>query len=192
MDRQWNLYVHDKPGPGSTCESKTVDEFTTQLAEIARSHPNQLLLVVLHHPPYTYGPHGGDYGFKQHIFPFTAMNPNLYIPLPILGSIYPITRGIFGNLQDNKHPLYRTMVNAIEDAIKDHPNAMVVSGHDHNLQMIKKDSIPYVVSGAGARLNTLKKGKYQLFGEVRPGCSVIEVWKSGKVDIKFFTLDSKG
>ena len=64
IDSQWFLYLHDKPGPGSNCESKTIDEFQVQLAEIAAAHPNQLLIVAMHHPPYSYGVHGGDYTIK--------------------------------------------------------------------------------------------------------------------------------
>ena len=75
VDSQWFLYVHDKPGPGSNCGSKTIDEFQTELAEIAKAHPNQLLIVAMHHPPYTYGVHGGVYTWKEHIFPFTAIHP---------------------------------------------------------------------------------------------------------------------
>jgi hypothetical protein len=35
------------------------------------------------------GIHGGYFGIKQHIFPFTDMKKKLYIPLPVIGSIYP-------------------------------------------------------------------------------------------------------
>src|SRR4029079_16201424 len=113
------------------------------------AHPNQLLIVATHHPIMSYAVHGGDYTWKEHIFPFTAINPNLYIPLPIIGSIYPLTRGVFGNVQDLKHPLYKTMAKVIEDAVKKHPNKIFAAGHDHSLQLIIKDSTPYIVSGAG-------------------------------------------
>ena len=191
IDSQWFLYLHDKPGPGSNCESKTIDEFQVQLAEIAAAHPNQLLVVAMHHPIVSYGVHGGDYTWKEHLFPFTAVNPNLWIPLPILGSIYPLTRGVFGNVQDLKHPLYKTMANVIEEAIKKHPHAIVVAGHDHSLQMImRKDSVPYIVSGAGVGANRASDGKYLMFSDVNLGFSVIEVWKSGKTDVKFYNINS--
>ncbi len=80
IDSQWFLYVHDKPGPGSSCESKTIEEFGRQLSEIAAAHPNQLLIVAMHHPPYTYGVHGGDFTLKEHIFPLTS----LHLPKPFL------------------------------------------------------------------------------------------------------------
>ncbi len=191
LDSQWFLQVHDKPGPGSNCDSKTIEEFQTELSEIAAAHPNQLLIVAMHHPPYTYGVHGGSYTLKEHIFPFTALNKNLYIPLPIIGSIYPITRGLFGSIQDVGHPLYRTMANTVIDAVKKHPNTVFVAGHDHSLQLIIRDSIPFIVSGAGVKSTRTKEGRFKEFSDLNLGFSVIEVWKTGKVDVKFYDITNK-
>jgi hypothetical protein len=191
MDSQWFLYLHDKPGTGSNCVAKTVDEFAVELSQIVASHPNQMLVLAMHHPMYSYGVHGGDYTWKEHIFPFTAINPNLYIPLPVIGSIYPIARGVFGNVQDIPHPLYKTMINTIEEVIKKHPYPIAVAGHDHGLQFIVKDSIPYVVSGAGSVLSRIRPGRFAKFADVNLGFSVIEVWQSGKTDVKFYNLASK-
>jgi hypothetical protein len=194
IDSQWFLFVHEKPGPGSTCESKTTEEFATELREIIAMHPNQLLVVVMHHPIYTYGIHGGDYGWKEHLFPLTAAYPNLWIPLPIIGSIYPISRGVFGSLQDVRHPLYRNMVDIIEKAMKEHPNPVHVAGHEHSLQMVVKDSIPYVVSGSGINLSRVKEKNRKgtlLFSSVsEQGFALLEVRKSGAVQTKFYTTSS--
>ncbi len=190
IDSQWFLYLHDKPGPGSNCDAKTIDEFQTQLTEIAAAHPNHLLIVALHHPLLSYGVHGGDYTWKEHIFPLTAVYPKLYIPLPVLGSIYPLTRGVFGNVQDLKHPLYKSMAKVILEAIRNHPNPIVVSGHDHSLQMLMRDSIPYIISGAGVNSTRASEGKFKLFSDVTLGFSMIEVWNSGKVDVKFYNVHS--
>jgi hypothetical protein len=190
VDSQWFLYLHDKPGPSSNCDAKTVDEFQTELSEIAATHPNQLVIIAMHHPIYSYGSHGGDYTWKEHIFPFTAVNPKLYIPLPIIGSIYPIARGVFGSVQDIPHPLYKTFANTVEDVVKKQPYTIVVAGHEHGLQYNVKDSIPYIVSGAGSELSRIKPGRYSKFADVHYGFSLIEVWKSGKVDVKFYNLNS--
>lgn len=195
IDSQWFLYLHDKPGPGSNCSSKTLDEFGTELGEIAASHPNQMLVIATHHALYSYGPHGGDYTWREHLFPFTAINPNLYIPLPIIGSIYPLARGVFGSVQDIPHPLYKTMINTIEAVMRKHPYAIAVAGHDHGLQFIVrnslKDTLSYIVSGSGSTLSRIKPGRYSQFSDANLGFSVIEVWKSGKTDVKFYNLSSK-
>lgn len=191
MDSQWFLYVHDKPGPGSNCQSKTIDEFATELHEIVATHPNQLLVLAMHHPMYSGGVHGGDFSWKSHIFPFADAIPGLYIPLPILGSIYPIARGVFGNIQDIKHPLYRNMARTIEDVLREHPNVIVAAGHDHSLQFIRKDSMAFIVSGSGSNLSRVKKNKLDEFEDLNYGFAYIEVRKSGKVEIKYYNVASK-
>ena len=190
IDTEWFLYLHDKPGPGSDCDAKTLDEFQIELKEIANTHPNQLLIVAMHHPIYSYGTHGGDYTFREHLFPFTALKPNLYIPLPVIGSLYPLARGVFGSIQDIPHPLYWTMSRSIMEAIKKHPNTIVVTGHDHGLQLIKRDSIPHIISGSGSLLTKIRPGRFSIFSDVELGFSMIEVWKSGKIDVKFYNLNS--
>jgi hypothetical protein len=198
IDSQWFLYIHDKPGPSSNCTSRTVEEFTTELQEIVAQHQNQLLLIVTHHPIYSFGPHGGDYTWKEHLFPFTALNKNLWIPMPLIGSIYPISRGVFGNLQDVKHPLYQTMADAIEKAIRKHPNALIASGHDHSQQFIErvrqKDTIYQIVSGAASNLSRVKENKEGklLYHDLNYGIGVLEVYKSGHTVTRFYNLNSKG
>lgn len=192
MDSQWFLHVHEKPGPGSNCSATDADEFAVQLREILATHPNHLVILAMHHPMFTYGVHGGDYTFKEHIFPFTALNKNFYIPLPVLGSVYPIARGVFGNIQDIKHPIYQNMIEMVENTIKTHSNVITVAGHDHCLQLITKDSLPYIVSGSGAKINRVGKSRKGnlLFSDVNFGVAVIEVTKSGKVTTKFFNVQS--
>jgi len=193
VDSQWFMYVHDKPGPGSSCEARTVDEFQTLLKDIADSHRNQLLLVVTHHPMYSFGVHGGDYTWKEIIFPFTALNKNLWIPAFPLGLVYVVERGVFGNLQDVKHPLYQTMVKAVKNATKAHPNFIMASGHDHSLQLIRHDSMFQIVSGSGSNLSRVKENHREgdlLFHDVSPGFVVLEVSKSGSVTTKYYNVGS--
>ncbi|RZM12327.1 MAG: metallophosphoesterase, partial [Pedobacter sp.] len=83
MDSQWWIHEYDKPGVESDCPFKTKDEMLTELDEILAKNSKQLVLFATHHPFRSYGPHGGYFTFKQHLFPFTDIKKNLYIPLPI-------------------------------------------------------------------------------------------------------------
>jgi hypothetical protein len=196
IDTQWFLHTHDKPGPGSSCAAKTIDEFSVMLEEIMGSHPNQLVVLAMHHPLYTVGVHGGGgYTLRQHIFPLADAVKGLYIPLPVLGSVYPIARGIFGNIQDVNHPSYRTMAKTIEDVVKKYNNYVFVAGHDHSLQLLlkPKDSSYYIVSGSGAKTTRISRRKNDnvLFAQVQPGFTVLEISESGKVEVKFYNIFSK-
>ncbi len=202
MDSQWFLHTHDKPGPGSTCDAKTEGDFGSVLGEVMQAHKNQLVILAMHHPIHTIGVHGGvTYKLRHHIFPLAEAVPGLYIPLPVIGSIYPLARGIFGNIQDVNHPLYRSMANMIDEVLHEHPNTIVASGHDHSLQLLtdvhKNDTITrmvQIVSGSGAKLTTLsdkvRHNKYKIYAELIRGFSVVEVTKSGKVHTKFYNTDS--
>jgi hypothetical protein len=95
MDSQWWLHEFDKPGVESDCSYKTKAEILTELDEILSKNSGKLVLFATHHPFRSYGPHGGYFTFKQHIFPFTDAIPKLYLPLPVIGSSYPLTRAVF-------------------------------------------------------------------------------------------------
>src|SRR5258705_8518795 len=113
----------------------------------------------MHHPFRSNGVHGGFFGLKQHIFPFTELQKNLYIPLPVLGSIYPISRSVFGTPQDLKHPDYSNMVTSIDEVLKTHPNVIHVAGHEHAMEWIADSNNNYIVSGSGCRTSRVSHSK---------------------------------
>ncbi len=106
-----------KPGLESSCDQKTEDEVLSELADIAARNPGKLLVSAAHHPLRSHGIHGGYYKLKQHIFPLTDARPFLYLPLPVIGSVYPLVRGVFGTREDLPHPLYKRMIAGIEEAM---------------------------------------------------------------------------
>lgn len=118
FDSQWWLQPYDKPGIESDCQCKTADELVTQIQDIVNRNSKKLVLIACHHPFKSNSVHGGFYPLKQHIFPLTDIRKNLYIPLPVLGSIYPIARGVFGTPQDLSHPTYANMINQVKGARK--------------------------------------------------------------------------
>ncbi len=192
MDSQWFLHLHEKPALTSNCKSKTVIQFGTELAEIAARHPDQLLILAMHHPLHSHGVHGGEtYNLKDYIFPLANIVKGLYIPIPF---VYPVVRGWFGNLQDERHPIYKDMVDAIEGVLKNHKNAMTVAGHDHSLQFLQYDSMYQVISGSGAKQTKISTKQHKegsvLYAVSDKGFSMVEVRKSGKTEIKYYTVQS--
>ncbi|MBL7741471.1 MAG: BamA/TamA family outer membrane protein [Chitinophagaceae bacterium] len=192
MDSQWWLQQGEKTDLESDCDYKTEEEVVTALKDIIGSYPDRLILLAMHHPFYTYGAHGGYFTLKQHIFPLTDASPGLYIPLPVIGSVYPLARGVFGNIQDTKHPQYKNMIRRIEEIMKLHPNVIHAAGHEHSLQFLLHDSIPYIVSGSASKTTRVRKGKKSLFAKEENGFAVVEVTSDGKAEVKFYTLSGNG
>jgi hypothetical protein len=193
MDSQWWLQDEkDRPGDLSDCDCKDPKAIINALRDIIASYPDRLIVLAMHHPFYTHGEHGGYYTLKQHIFPLTDLKSGLYIPLPVIGSIYPISRGVFGNVQDTRNPKYKEMRERIEAVIEGHSNIIHVAGHEHTLQLLQHDSVYYVVSGAGSKNTRVKKGSHSLMAKEEIGFAAIELHASGKSEIKFYNADASG
>lgn len=189
MDSQWWLHEKDKPGIESDCDTKTKSEILTQVDDILSENADKLVLIAVHHPFRSYGPHGGYFTLKQHIFPFTDAVKNAYIPLPIIGSAYPLTRAVFGTIQDIKHPLYQEMIHSVEKVVKGYKNVIFVSGHEHTLQLIQDSGYNYIVSGSGSKSNRVSKGPGTLFHSSDFGYATLEISKSKNVVANFYTVD---
>ena len=188
FDSQWWIHPFEKPGIESDCECKTTEELLTRLEDIISRNSKKLVILACHHPFKTNSVHGGYFTVKQHIFPFTDWRKNLYIPLPVLGSVYPIARSVFGSPQDLSHPLYTNMINQVTGAVKSHSNIIFASGHDHGLQLIKDSSYNYIVSGGGCKTNRVSAGGRSLFSKQETGFAVMEVSKNKNVTLTFYTV----
>jgi len=191
MDSQWWLLRGDKPGYESDCKNKSEEEILDDLKDIVTHNANKLVIFACHHPFKSTGVHSGYYGIKQHIFPFTDLNKNLYIPLPIIGSIYPISRGVFGSPQDMKFPMYAHMIAVVEDVLKTHPYVVHVSGHDHNLQLINDSSYHYIVSGGGCKAQRVGHNKKTKFAAQSMGFAVMDISKNKNVRVTFYEVQPK-
>lgn len=190
MDTQWFLQRQNKPTTGSDCNASTGEEVAARFQDALRRNENKKVLVVSHHPMFTYGIHGGVFSAKDHIFPLTASKSlsNFYLPLPVIGSIYPLYRKWFGNIQDTSHPFYRQFRDPMVTLMKSHPDVIHAAGHEHALEHIKKDGLNYIVSGAGSKNNAHVKQKGDaLFAENTMGYARLDYYKTGKTQLTFYT-----
>lgn len=162
LDTQWWLHDGPKPGPGSGCRAGTPGEVTARLREDLRADTTALTVVVGHHPLRTAGPHGGMFTWKDHLFPLTAWKSWLWLPLPILGSAYPLARNLGISEQDLGSRTYRTMRDSLAAAFRSRPPLVYAAGHEHNLQVLDGGDLgvpTLVVSGAGAYGHTSTTGR---------------------------------
>ncbi len=184
LNTQYFLHGWDKPREDGICEYKSTAEALNELRSVVERNKEKHIILAAHHPAYTYGEHNGNFPLKDHIFPFTALNKSLMIPLPILGSIHPLFRKGFGNIQDNTHPKYKAIMKAIVSAMDASENVVFASGHEHSLQLIQKGKHHFVVSGSGAKTTHLKEGK-STFGKSERGFVALE-YQRGQASIKYW------
>ena len=92
LDTEWWLQAPPRPPePAAACPADSEGEVLDSL-RVALAAGDRHVLVVTHHPVSSWGPHGGYFPWMDHVFPLRAVAKWLWIPLPIIGSAYPIAR----------------------------------------------------------------------------------------------------
>ncbi|TDQ11326.1 metallophosphoesterase [Pedobacter metabolipauper] len=185
FDSEWWVYPYAKETAAGTCDCNTKEETIEKFKILLEKNKHKMIVLASHHPFQSYGSHGGYFSLKDHIFPLTALNKNLYVPLPVLGSLYPLLRTTFVNPEDKAHPLYTGMINRIDSVFAGFPNLIHVAGHDHGLQFIKNDQVQ-VVSGSGAKHSYVRKGKHALYASTLPGYVIIDQLKNNYVRFTYY------
>ncbi|SKB92808.1 metallophosphoesterase [Dyadobacter psychrophilus] len=193
VDSQWWLTDWDKDSKiNDGCEIKNREQFRFVFENVVRKYRSKNVVFAMHHPPYTYGPHGGRFTIKQHIFPLTELNPDLWIPLPVLGSISALFRATIGSRQDvaNKH--YKDLRTAVMAGAKKNGKFIFASGHEHALQFIENDNQEFIVSGSGSKNSPVGLGKGSRFASSRLGYSTINFYEGGEAWTNFWEVSPDG
>ncbi|RFM30203.1 BamA/TamA family outer membrane protein [Deminuibacter soli] len=188
-DSEWWLFPYGKPSDNAGCECTTKDEVIARMEDLLYKNRFKVIFFATHHPFKSYGPHGGYFSLRQHLFPFTDINKNLYLPLPVVGSLYPLYRVAIPNPEDLRHPLYKDMIKRFSDAMKPYPNIIHVSGHEHTLQLINGNMLQ-VISGADSKTNTVKKGRNSLFAQGSQGYVTADVLANNAVRLTCYSFEN--
>ncbi|WP_300602059.1 BamA/TamA family outer membrane protein [Niabella sp.] len=185
FDSEWWLFQHEKNSEDCACSTK--EACLEKLSEILSRNRGKRIFLVCHHPFQSYGVHGGYYNLKDHLFPLTNLNPHLYIPLPVIGSLYPLLRTSIPNPEDQRHPDYKEMTALIDSVFSGYNNLVHMAGHEHGLQFIKGQQMQ-IVSGAGAKNAYVKKGKHSLFAKKNSGFVTVDILTGGTLHIRYYML----
>ncbi|WP_025762312.1 metallophosphoesterase [Dyadobacter tibetensis] len=193
VDSQWWLMDWDKePKMNDGCEIKNRAHFQFVFENVVRKYRAKQVVIAMHHPPYTYGPHGGRFTWKQHLFPLTEINPGWYIPLPGLGTISALFRATIGSRQDMVNKRYRDLRKALLAGANKNGRFVFASGHEHGLQFIQNENHSFIVSGSGSKKSPVGMGKGSEFASSEPGYSTLEFYEGGQVWTTYYAVAPDG
>ena len=192
LDSQWWLedWNHE-PDMNRGCSVKTRGEWLKRVRELINEYRHEQMVIFMHHPFHSNGNHGGDFSWKQHLFPLTDLHPNLYIPLPVIGSIYPLMRQGLGHKQDIDHPLYKQMTEGLLDAAGKQRGLIFVSGHENSLQYHNPGWHHFIVSGSGSRSSYVREGYNTPFASSKLGYTQLKQMSDGSMQLAFFDEDNQ-
>ncbi len=196
IDTQWWLHGGPKPPDSvSSCPAGTWDEVEAALRTAIAGAGGRHVAIVAHHAIRSTGPHGGHFPWTDHIFPLRAWKKWLWLPLPIIGSIYPLSRKWGISSQDESNGKYRELTDGLERVFAEYSPLIYAAGHEHVLEVLEGQAARYLlVSGAGTYGHANKVGwrDETRFAASKAGFMRVDVLKSDKVRLGVWVVEETG
>ena len=176
MDSQWVLQGDDsEERKRSGCDIDDELELITYLQQILAKNKSKNVIIAAHHPVYSNGVTGGNYGAASHL-----------LPLPILGSVITGVKRISGGPQKFGHPQYEAYRSVINQALLNFEGVIHASAHDKNMQYHFQNNNHFIVSGSGADVDFARKGETADFSYMKQGFTKITHTKDQELWLDFY------
>lgn len=188
IDSQWWIKDWNKVrGINDGCISNSRESFMQYFEDAITDYKNKNIIIALHHPPHTNGPHGGYYSALSHIFPLRSIHKDLWLPLPGIGTMVNTARSSVGNSTDVSHPRYTSLSEEIVTLAEKHSNVIFVSAHEHSLQYFELNQQKFIVTGSGTKATPVRAGNGAVFAAGKPGFAVLKAYQDGSIWMEFHT-----
>ncbi|HEV2149150.1 MAG TPA: metallophosphoesterase [Longimicrobiaceae bacterium] len=179
LDTQW--WLHDGPKPrtaSSGCAAVSDQQVIDSVRAVLRSAGRRATVVVAHHPLVSGGEHGGYFDWPTYVFP-----------------LYPWARkGGFGD-QDVSSSGYRRMIRVLSTAFVPEPPLVYAAGHEHNLQVLRRDPARYLlVSGGGiyGHITQVRAITGTRYANRASGFMRLSILRDGRVRLAVILVDAEG
>lgn len=192
VDTQWWLHPHEKPGVESDCACKDDEQFLLALNQMVIKNRHKKVVMIGHHPMFSNGLHGGHAPLQYHLFPLLDLKPSLWIPLPLLGSVYVGYRTVLGNIQDIPHPRYKQLRKAMLEIFAKHPHLIYANGHDHSIQYHQQQGQHFITSGSGCKTDYVAKRQKARFAWAEKGFARIDFYENQEAWLSFWVAPGDG
>ncbi|NJB36744.1 metallophosphoesterase [Croceivirga sp. JEA036] len=182
IDSEWFLVNWDRhPTINDDCDIKDREQFLLELEDKIKDNRDKTTIIALHHPMFTYGSHGGQFSFKQHL------KATSKVPLPIFGTLVNVLRRTSGgSIEDQSNKRYNELKKRIVTLAQYSEKVVFVSGHEHTLQYIVEENIPQIVSGSGAKKGYTRLLNGSKFTTGSRGYAIMEVYTDGSSKVDFY------
>lgn len=189
IDTEWYLTNWNKrPDINDKCEIKDREKFFLELEDEIKDNRQKTTIIAMHHPMFSYGPHGGQYSFKKHFYPRNSGK----VPLPVLGTLINILRRTTGaSIADMQNKRYNQLKKRILTLAQFSEKVIFASGHEHTLQYIVEENTPQIVSGSGAKTGESRLLNGGRFSTGQMGYAILNVYKDGSSKVDFFGVEDE-
>lgn len=184
-------WLQDKDDRNKNCEINSETEVIDEIKDVIDNNQRKNILVLGHHPFLNIGNQGGFFSVRQHIFPLTDWWKPLYLPLPIVGSLYPLYRAGIGTKHDFAYPPNRKMRRAFIAAFEGYGNVVYVSDHEHNFQYFKYNRQDYIITNSSKEKSWVSRKNRAGFTYAQSGFVKLSLLQNGEVWVEYFIPDKE-
>lgn len=183
IDSQWYLEKWDQhPGINENCSVVDREQLFDIVEDVIKKNTHKSVVIALHHPIFSYGPHGGQFGLRQAIFPNNGV-----IPTPFLGALFNLIRKTSGaSVQDLQNERYRKFSNRLSTLAQLSKRVIFVSGHEHSLQYVVEKNTPQIISGSLSKQSPNRLIGGSKFASSQKGFAVLDIFKDGSSAVYFY------
>jgi len=194
MDIWAAIYQTEYPdGPLNHCQPPAGQGRLIPIVDAALHDKGQRRAIMIAHPPLlTSGPHGGYFRWQEHVFPLRVFNRHLWIPLPIIGSIFPIARMYGVTDTDQMGPQYEGYIESAKALFSPNHPTLAAAGHEHSLQVhIDPTGVFHAVSGAGSsrKVDYVRDMRSDLMSLAAPGYMRLDAYADSTLRLNVFSVD---
>ncbi len=152
IQTQWWNHPYERPRPAdATCKIATEEDFLEALEDAIKESQDRDVVIAGHFPLTSLGEYGGRMPLKSHIFPFYRNTHGQHIPLPLVGSMITAYRQNIGRSKDIVNHRFADIRQTLEDVFLSNRSLIYLSGHEHNLQILRKEDNYLINSGSPAK-----------------------------------------
>ncbi|WP_027126424.1 metallophosphoesterase [Gelidibacter mesophilus] len=182
LDSQWYITNWDRhPKINEHCNLKTRTDFLDEFRSEIKKARGKTVLVAIHQPMFSSGPHGGQHSLSSHL-----------TPVPLVGSLKNLMRNTSGIYNtDLSNVFYNELKRNLVAASQQNNSVIFISGHEQNLQYLVKDNIPQIISGSGSRTSATRLIKGAKFAYPDNGFAVLNIFKDGASEVKFISAKDR-
>ncbi len=175
---------------GVTACTHDHDSMLAALPAYVSAYPGLPVVIASHHPVRSDGTHGGRFGWRTHLFPLTDVVDWAYLPLPIVGTAYVAGRKWLGHPQDVSSRKYRQWRQQLTLALAPLPPSLIVSGHEHSMQVLQLAPHWQLISGTGSQSSALRPRRHSLLAAEAEGFLKVLCYPDGSIFVEAWATDA--
>lgn len=181
IDSQWYINNWNKyPTINGDCTITNRSLFFEAFKSLLKKAQGKTVVVTMHHPLFTVGPHGGRFSLESS-----------FRPLPIIGAFSNLIRKTAGfSNTDLNHRRYKELQRRLVTLAKQEDEIIFVSGHEHSLQYTNYEHVAQIVSGSGTKISPTKAVGKTSFSYGISGYARLDIFEDRSSFVRFYRGDT--